>query len=102
MEVCLTGRRVSAQEAFQWGLVNELTTPENLLSRAKALLTELSQYGAVALQGVMSTIEQGYDLALPQALELEAAHFAICCTTADKREGVNAFIEKRTAVFCGE
>lgn len=102
LEVCLTGRRFSAEEAFQWGLVNELTTPENLLARAKTLLVELVKLGPIAMESILTVIHQGYDLSLEEAFELEAAHFGICCTTADKREGVNAFLEKRTAVFSGE
>jgi len=102
LDICLTGRRFSAEEAFQWGMVNELTTPENLLTRAKTLLKELVQLGPIALQSIMTVIHQGYDLALEEAFELEAAHFGLCCTTADKREGVSAFLEKRAAVFSGE
>lgn len=102
LEICLTGRRFTAEEAFHWGLVNELTTPENLLSRAKTLLQELVKLGPIAMQSIITVINQGYNLPLQEALELEAAHFGICCTTADKREGVTAFLEKRAAVFSGE
>lgn len=102
LEVCLTGRRVSALEALHWGLLNEVTSPDALIPRAKALLQALTQLGAVALQSIMTTIEQGYDQDLTSALALEAAAFGVCCTTSDKQEGVNAFIEKRAAVFNGE
>lgn len=102
LEICLTGRRFTAEEAFHWGLVNELTPPENLLSRAKEMLQALVKLGPIALQSIITVINQGYNLPLQEALELEAAHFGICCTTADKREGVTAFIEKRAAVFSGE
>ena len=102
LDICLTGRRFTAEEAFQWGLVNELTSPEELLSRAMAILKELSQLGPIALQSILTVIHQGYDLPLEEAFELEAAHFGLCCTTKDKKEGVNAFLEKRAAVFSGE
>lgn len=102
LEICLTGRRFSAEEAFKWGLVNELTPADNLLNRAKTILKELVQLGPVALQSIMTVIHQGYDLSLEEAFELEAAHFGLCCNTADKREGVSAFLEKRAAVFSGE
>lgn len=102
LEMCLTGRRFTADEALQWGLVNEITTTEKLLSCAKALLKELVQLSPVALQSLMTVIHQGFDLSMEEALELEAAHFGLCCSTADKREGVSAFLEKRTAVFSGE
>lgn len=102
LEICLTGRRFSAEEAYQWGLVNELTEADNLQSRAIALLKELVQLGPIALQSIISTINSGYDLALAEALELEAAHFGLCCNTQDKKEGVTAFLEKRAAQFSGE
>lgn len=102
LEMCLTGRRFNAEDAFRWGLVNEITTPEDLHTRAMALLNELVQFSPIALQSILSAIHSGYDLPLEEAFELEATHFGICCTTADKREGVNAFLEKRAAVFSGE
>lgn len=102
LEICLTGRRFTAEEAHQWGLVNELTDAENLQSRAIAILKELIQLGPIAMQSIISTIHSGYDLSLAEAFELEAAHFGLCCTTRDKTEGVNAFLEKRTAQFSGE
>jgi enoyl-CoA hydratase len=102
LEMCLTGKKFTAEVAYQWGLVNELTSSENLLSCALSLLNEIAQYSPAAIQGVMTTIQQGYNLPLDDALELEAVHFGLCCTTADKHEGVNAFLEKRTALFSGE
>ncbi len=102
LELCLTGRRFTAEEALQWGFVNEITPPEKLLSRAKAILAEITQLGSVAIQGVLTTIQHGYDLSLEEAFELEAAQFGLCCSTADKQEGVTAFLEKREAVFNGE
>ncbi|EKD72085.1 MAG: hypothetical protein ACD_46C00014G0006 [uncultured bacterium] len=101
LEICLTGRRFNATEAHQWGLINELTDPDKLFDRAIAILKELTQLGPIALQSILTTIHQGYDLSLEEAFELEAAYFGLCCTTADKQEGVNAFLEKRAAVFSG-
>ena len=102
LEMCLTGRRFSAEEAWQWGLVNAITAPDQLFAQAKSLLQALTQQSAIALQSMLTVIHRGYDLPLEEALELEAAQFGLCCTTADKREGVNAFLEKRAAVFSGK
>ncbi|MBX3708135.1 MAG: enoyl-CoA hydratase/isomerase family protein [Gammaproteobacteria bacterium] len=102
LEMCLTGKRFKAEEALQWGLLNEITSPDHLLIRATEILRELAQLSPIALQSILTVIHQGYDLSLEEAFELEAAHFGLCCTTSDKREGVNAFLEKRTAVFSGE
>jgi len=102
LDICLTGKRFKADEALQWGFLNEISSGDNLLNRAKALLKELTQLSSFALQSIISIIHQGYDLPLEEAFELEATHFGLCCTTTDKREGVNAFLEKRTAIFTGE
>lgn len=101
LDLCLTGRRFSAQEALQWGLLSEITTPENLQLRALTILQELISLPPVALQSMMTVIEQGYDLPMIDALALEAAHFALCCTTEDKHEGVAAFLAKRSPSFSG-
>ena len=50
----------------------------------------------------MEVIDHGYDLSLTDALHLEAVHFAKVCATADKNEGVTAFLNKRAAEFKGE
>ncbi len=102
LDLCLTGRLIKAEEAHRWGLVNEVVASDQLLSRATQLLTDLIKLAPIALQSMMMTIDQGYDLSLTDAFALEAAHFGLCCATTDKKEGVKAFIEKRAALFCGE
>lgn len=101
LEICLTGRRFKAEEALQWGLLTEITGPDDLEQRGLTILRELTQLSPFALQSIMTVIDQGYDLSLEQAFELEATQFALTCTTADKKEGVAAFLEKRPAVFNG-
>lgn len=102
LELCLTGRRFSVEEAHQWGLVNEVMNTTDLLSRGISLLKELVQLSPIALSSIQNVIHQGYDLNLEEALAMEASHFGICCTTKDMQEGVSAFLEKRTATFTGE
>lgn len=102
LDICLTGKKVNVDDALQWGLVTEVTSVDELQPRAIALLTDLIKLGPIAMQSIITTINMGYDLSLDEAFELEASHFAICCTTKDKQEGVSAFLEKRAAVFSGE
>jgi len=101
LDLCLTGRTVKADEALLWGLVSEVLPGDELLQRAKNILLGLVKLGPLALKSVMSVIDRGYDLSLDDAFELEATHFGLCCATQDKNEGTKAFLEKRTAEFCG-
>lgn len=102
LDICLTGKKVNVNDALAWGLVTEITPVDELQTRAIAVLTDLIKLGPIAMQSIITTINVGYDLSLDEAFELEASHFAICCTTKDKQEGVSAFLEKRAAVFSGE
>jgi len=102
LDLCLTGRLIKAPEALTWGLINQMAPDASLSDNATALLQSLVKLPPLALKSLMETIHRGYDLTLADALELEAAHFSLCSNTQDKKEGVAAFLEKRTPQFCGE
>ncbi len=102
LAMCMSGHNIKAEQALNWGLVTNVTEPKSLLPTARTLLAEILQNGPVAIASVLQVIDQGYDLPIEEALELEASHFGLCCATADKAEGVNAFLQKRKADFKGE
>jgi len=101
LDLCLTGRFISAQEALNFGLVSEVVPVDGLEDRAVEILTSLSHLAPLAMQSIMSTIDRGYDLSLDDAMHLEAVHFGRVCATEDRNEGVSAFIEKRKPEFTG-
>ncbi|KGP63181.1 enoyl-CoA hydratase [Legionella norrlandica] len=101
LDLCLTGRFIDAETALQWGLVSEVVDPDNLLNHGKNILNGILSMAPLAIAGVMEVIDHGYDLPLTEALHLEAVHFAKVCATEDKKEGVAAFLAKRTADFKG-
>lgn len=101
LQWCLTGEHISADAAKAAGLVTELVAPDQLQARALKLAGELAAKSPTALQSVLRVIDQGYDLPLADALDLEALHFGLCCATTDKDEGVAAFLEKRQPAFTG-
>ncbi len=102
LDLCLTGRIIKAEDALAWGLVTEVVKPEELQQRAVAFLESLVKLPPLAQKSIMTVINNGFNLSLEDALELEAAHFGLVCATRDKHEGVRAFLEKRTAEFVGE
>ena len=102
LELCLSGKIIKAPEAHTWGLVNEVVTEIELIDRAKKVLAAMTALPPLAMSYIMQAIDQGFDLNLSDALEMEAAYFALCCATKDKEEGVKSFLEKRTPQFRGE
>lgn len=102
LELCITGRTITAEEALQWGLISEIAEPCHLLSRANALMSQILAMAPLAVKSVMTVIDTGYDLTLEDALQMEALHFALLCNSKDKAIGTNAFINKVPAEFLGE
>ena len=101
LDLCLTGRFINAQTALQWGLVSEVVEADELLPQAQQMLKGILSMAPLAVAGVMESIVRGYDMALTDALHLEAVHFAKVCASHDKAEGVAAFLAKRQAQFEG-
>ena len=102
LDLCLTGRFIDAKTALDWGLVSAICEPDALVSEAKKWLRSVMAMAPLAVKAVMETIDHGADLALTDALHLEATQFAMVCASADKIEGVSAFLSKRPAQFKGE
>jgi enoyl-CoA hydratase len=101
MDLCLTARFINAETALAWGLVSEVVEGDNLLEEGKKILNGILSMAPLAIAGVIEAINYGFDLSLTDALHLEAVQFAKVCATADKKEGVDAFLNKRTAEFKG-
>lgn len=102
LDLCLTGRFIDAKTALQWGLINEIAEPEQLLDMSFTLLKSILSQAPLAVASIMEVIDRGYDLTLDDALHLEAMHFANVCASKDKNRGVNAFLTKEKALFQGD
>ena len=102
LDLCLTGRFINADMALSWGLVSEVVEQNQLLDVGIKILQTILGMAPLAINSVMEVIDYGYNLSLTDALHLEAVHFAKVCASTDKKVGVAAFLEKRTAVFYGE
>jgi len=101
-ELVFFGERITAQKAYEMGLVNEIVPQDKLMERAKELAKKLMEKGLVAIGLVKTAIERGADLDLDSALLIEQTLFGLCFDTHDQKEGMSAFLEKRKPQFKGE
>jgi enoyl-CoA hydratase len=101
LKLLLTGAIINAAEALRIGLVDEVVPAADLMARATELAQLIAGMPPLAIAGAIEAVDQGADLPLDQALALETTIFGRLCGTEDKREGTQAFLEKRPAVWTG-
>lgn len=101
MEMILTGRQLSAQEALQYGLVNRVVPVEAFLDEAKRLAAEIASKAPLALQLGKEAVNQAYESFLAQGLTFERKNFTMLFGSEDQKEGMRAFVEKRPATWKG-
>ncbi len=100
-EMILTARRLSAQEALDCGLVNDIAPAGTAAAAAERLAAVLLQNGPLALRAAKAAVDGGLDLPLAQALAHEAQCYQRIIPTADRLEALQAFAEKRAPRFEG-
>ena len=101
MEMILTGRRVKADEAKAIGLAVQVFPLSSYLEDAKALARTIAEKPPIAVRLATEAIDLAYNSTLDAGLEFERKAFYLLFSTEDKKEGVDAFVNKRKAVFKG-
>ena len=101
-EIVLSGVLLSGQEAYEARLAERVVPKGQAYSAAKILAGKIAAKGPIAVANAKKAINEGYDLPLPEAQNLETRMFSELVETQDMQEGVKAFKEKRTAVFQGK
>ena len=99
-DLVLTGRKVAAQEAVHLGIVNRPVT--SVGDESLALAAVIAANAPVAVQAAKRVLAAGFGLPLSEALSLEDAAWRAAAVSADRREGIAAFVAKRPAVWSGE
>jgi len=101
-ELIFTGKTIDAQRALEIGLVNKVVPGEELMDTVMNIAKTISSNGPAAVSLAKSSIDDGLELVMDEALELEASNFERCFSTEDQKEGMEAFLSKRKPEFKGE
>ena len=102
LELILAGEVISAEAAFEIGLVNKVVAGDNLASEAETMAETITTKAPIALRYAKEAVNKGLDLTLEQGLRLEADLYFLLHTTADRTEGINAFLQERPPRFKGQ
>lgn len=98
-ELILTGESMTSEEALTLGLVNRVAPAEEVLRQAQVLARMIAGKGRPATRAALRAIRTGLDSPPAEGLARESELFGDLCETADKKEGVTAFLEKRSPKF---
>jgi enoyl-CoA hydratase len=101
MELVLTGRHLTAQEAYTAGLVTRVVPAELYLTEAVRLAQEIAARPPLAVQLAKDAVLKAFDTTLESGLDYERRSFQLLFATEDRREGMGAFLEKRAPRFTG-
>ncbi|MGG4451770.1 enoyl-CoA hydratase-related protein [Brevibacillus porteri] len=101
LELAMTGEKVSAEEALRIGLVNQVYSAESFMEDALAYARKLASLPTKGIGLMKRTMYKGLEMGLEETLEYEAFAQEAAGSTADHKEGVTAFMEKRAPLFTG-
>lgn len=100
-DLILTGDAIDASQALQWGVLQRVFAPEVFETEVLALATRMAAGAPVATRYTKEAVLQGLDMPLEQALRMELDLYLLLFDTADRREGITAFQERRAPRFEG-
>lgn len=102
MEIVLTGKTFTAEEAREWGLVNKVVPVEYYLQEARNLAAEIAAKPPVAVRLAKEAVLKSFDTTIEGGLEFERRNFYLLFATDDQKEGMKAFVEKRKPDWKGK
>jgi len=102
LELIFTGDMIDAEQACRIGLVNRVVALEQLLPECLAITEKISQKGPLAIRMCKEAVATGLEMDLARGCQHEVELFALCFADDDQKEGMQAFLDKRTANFTGK
>ena len=102
LELMISGERISAQKAMEYGLINKVTPLEKLKEETMEWARQIADGPPLALSGILDSVNRGSDLPINQGIGIEIENMAAVSASQDAIEGVTAFFTKRKAEFKGK
>ncbi|MCZ8355646.1 MAG: enoyl-CoA hydratase-related protein [Cyclobacteriaceae bacterium] len=102
MELVLTGRFISADEALQYRLINKVVPVEMLMHETLTLAKEIAQQSPIAVMLAKEAVNRSFETHLDEGLHFERKNFYLAFASEDQKEGMAAFVEKRKPNFRGK
>ena len=102
MEMILTGRMITAEEAFRYGIINFVYDSDDLMDEAMKIANTIGEKSKYAIERAKKSVKAVSEMKLEDGLKLEREMFIECLNSEDGEEGINAFIEKRKPNFKGK
>jgi enoyl-CoA hydratase len=102
MEMVLTGRFISAEEALRYRLINLVVPLEMYLYEATKLAAEIAQMSPLAIQLAKESVNRAFESHLEEGLHFERKNFYLTFASEDQKEGMSAFVEKRKPTYKGK
>ena len=100
-EILLTGKPFTAQQGFEWGMVNRICKPDTLLAEARETAAAIAGNAPISTRQIKQSVNYGQNMDLMSAMMFEIEAYNRMVPTEDRREGIRAFNEKRKPVFHG-
>ncbi|WP_455662454.1 enoyl-CoA hydratase/isomerase family protein [Pradoshia sp.] len=101
LEWILTGERINAETALQYGIINRITEPENVLEEAKVTAGRIAAQAPLAVRLIKESVHKAVDYPLYEGMQYERKNFYMLFASEDQKEGMRAFVEKRKPNFIG-
>jgi enoyl-CoA hydratase len=101
LELMLTGDTFSPERAYELGLINKIVAPDDLLPAAFDMASRILRHSSVAAASIIAAVTRGLNMTIGEGLAVESEQFARVVPTHDLKEGLDAFIERRTPAFTG-
>ncbi len=102
MQMVLTGEPINAKHALQAGLISEICVDELVVERAQKIAQRIAIHAPLAVRAAKASLIHSQENHLAEGLQLERQYFVALAGTEDRREGIDAFFEKRKPQFTGK